>query len=150
MSENRRIILDTVLKLSEVTTTEASAYWWKNVEGVQPPTPDTPMDAEHHVFILNGVEYQCNYFLNGETKYKASYKADGVDTIMLELIKDTGLANIKLRRDKGLDIQEENNFTFFEILPPVDAIKKRYCLNVDGHNCIVYFNDGAFTIESED
>lgn len=144
----RRIILDTNLNLSEVTTTEASAYWWKNVEGVQPPTPTTPMDAEHHVFILNGVEYQCNYFLNGETKFKASYKVDGVDTIMLELIKDTGLANIKLRRDKGLDIQESNTFLFFEILD-TGVLNKKYILNLGGDSCIVNYDEGTFTIESE-
>lgn len=146
MSE--RIIFDEALNVADATTT-STAYEWKYVEGVQPPTTATPMDAEHHFFILNGDTYQCNYFLNGDNKFKASYKVDGVDTIMLELIKSTGLANIKLRTDKGLPLQDINNIVFYNT-GEVQPIMKKYIINVNGDSVTVNYNNGNWSLESEE
>ena len=145
---SKRIIFDEALNVADATTT-STAYEWKNVEGVHPPTPDTPMDAEHHFFILNGNKYQCNYFLNGDTKFKASYKVDNSDTIMLELIKETGLANIKLRRDKDLPLEDINNLVFYNI-GEGNPIVKKYIINVNGDSATVIYEDGNWSLESEE
>ena len=145
---NIRIILDTSLNVADAATTSTS-YTWNNVEGVMPPTPDTPLDAEHHFFVLNGETYQCNYFLDGDTKFKAAYKVDNTDTIMLELIKDTGLANIKLRRDKGLNLNDSiNTLVFYNTMEVIPFVKK-IIINVEGNSATVIYENGSFTLENE-
>lgn len=145
---SERIIFNGALNITDATTT-TTAYTWNNVEGVAPPTPDTPMDAEHHFFILNDITYQCNYFLDGDTKFKAAYKVDGADTIMLELIKSTGLANIKLRRDKGLNLQDINSLVFYNTTE-VKPFMKKYVINVKGDSVRVIYEDGNWSLESEE
>lgn len=145
---NKRIIFNGALNVADATET-STAFTWNNVEGVQPPTPDTPLDAEHHFFILNEETYQCNYFLDGDTKFKAAYKVDNVDTIMLELIKETGLANIKLRRDKGLTLRDINDLVFYNT-GEVKPIVKKYIINQEGNTCTVLYEDGTFSLESEE
>ena len=145
---NKRIIYDGILKVSEATK-GITAYTWSNVEGFEPPTPDTPMSEDAHMFVLNGVEFKPNYFLNGDTKFKCAYKVDNVDTIMIELIKETGLTNIKLRFDKGLPLNEtEETFMFYEILP--DNSIKTFIINTSGKSCTVLYKDGTFSLESEE
>ena len=142
----RRIIFDKVLLNSEANET-STALEWTNVEGVEPPTSDTPMTAEAHRFILNGVKFEPNYFLNGETKFKCSYRVNNTDTIMLELQKETGLANIKLRKDRDLPLGENSNhLIFYEIGndKPVNIL-----INLSGESCIVVYEDGEFKIQKE-
>lgn len=142
---NKRIIYDGILKVSEATK-GATAYTWSNVEGFEPPTPDTPMSEDAHMFVLNGVNFKPNYFLNGDTKFKCAYKVDNVDTIMIEFIKATGLTNIKLRIDKGLPLNEtEETFMFYEVLP--DNTSRQFILNTDGQSCTVIYKDGVFSIK---
>lgn len=145
---NKRIIYEGVLKVSEATK-GTTAYTWSNVEGFEPPTPDTPMSEEAHMFVLNGVQFKPNYFLNGDTKFKCAYKVDNMDTIMIEFIKATGLTNIKLRTDKGLPLNDnEETFMFYEILP--DNSFKKFIINQEGNKCTVLYNNGTFSLESED
>lgn len=144
---NERVIFNGALNVADATTTSTS-YTWNNVEGVQPPTPDTPLDAEHHFFILNDETYPCNYFLDGDTKFKAAYKVDNVDTIMLELIKETGLANIKLRRDKGLTLRDINDLVFYNT-GEVKPIVKKYIINVNGDSVSVIYDNGNWSLENE-
>ena len=142
----RRIIFDKVLLNSEATQT-STALEWSNVSGVEPPTADTPMTAEAHRFILNGVKFEPNYFLNGETKFKCAYRMNNTDTIMLELNKETGLANIKLRKDRDLPLGEDSNYlVFYEIGndKPVNIL-----INLAGESCIVVYKDGEFKIQEE-
>ena len=142
----RRIIFDKVLLNSEAKET-TSALEWSNVEGVEPPTADTPMTAEAHRFILNGVKFEPNYFLNGDTKFKCAYRVNNTDTIMLELNKETGLANIKLRKDRDLPLGEESNhLIFYEIENdnPVNIL-----INLAGESCMVVYKDGEFKIQEE-
>ena len=141
----KRIIYDGVLKLSDASET-TTAYTWSNVEGFAPPTPDTPMSEEAHMFVLNGVQFKPNYFLDGDTKFKCAYKVDNVDTIMIELIKATGLTNIKLRKDKGLPLNDtEETFMFYEILP--DNSARTFILSTNGQSCIVEYKDEVFSIK---
>ena len=141
----KRIIFDGVLKVSEANKS-ATAYTWNNVEGFVPPTPDTPMSEDAHMFVLNGVDFKPNYFLNGDTKFKCAYKVDNVDTIMIELIKETGLTNIKLRFDKGLPLNEnEETFMFYEVLP--DNTSRQFILNTNGQSCTVIYKDEVFSIK---
>lgn len=114
----KRIILDTTLLKSNASST-TTAFTWNDVSDVVPPSEETSFDtAENHRFVINGVEYVPNYALDGDTKFKIAYKVDNVDTIMLELIKSTGLANIKIRKDKDINIGEsdEISFEFYELM----------------------------------
>lgn len=142
----KRIIFDEMLMNASASVT-STTYTWNDVPGVQPPTGDTPMTAEAHMFILNGVEYQPNYFLNGDTKFKCAYKVDNVDTIMLEYIKATGLSNIKLRTDKGLNLDETSqHLEFYEKLP---GERQQIIINLAGDSCSVIYEDGTFKIQEE-
>lgn len=108
-----RIVYQGILLKSEATVS-ATACTWNNIEGVLTPSPSTSENPQDYKFILNGVEYQCNYFLHGDTKFKASYKTDNHDTIMLEYIIATGLSTIKIRTDDEFEVLDSNTFKFIE------------------------------------
>ena len=104
-------------------------------------------NPEDYVFILNGVEYQCNDFLKGTTKFKASYKTNGHDTIMLEYIIDTGLANIKIRTDDDFEVLDSNSFEFKEFVPDTEKPKVaivRFSEDIAGR---VTFESGEWKVE---
>lgn len=108
-----RIVYQGILLKSEATV-GTNVCTWNNIEGVLPPSPSTSENPQDYKFILNGVEYECNYFLHGDTKFKASYKTDNHDTIMLEYLIATGLSNIKIRTDDEFEVLDSNTFKFIE------------------------------------
>lgn len=108
-----RIVYQGTLLKSEATV-GTTACTWNNIEGVLPPSSSTSENPQDYKFILNGVEYQCNYFLHGDTKFKAAYKTDNHDTIMLEYIIATGLSTIKIRTDDEFEVLDSNTFKFVE------------------------------------
>ena len=108
-----RTVFEGILLKSEATIT-STACEWKDIEGVLPPSSTTSTNAEDYVFVLNGVEYQCNYFLKGDTKFKAAYKTNNHDTIMLEYLIATGLSNIKIRTDDEFEVLDSNTLEFLE------------------------------------
>ena len=108
-----RIVYQGTLLKSEATIGQ-TACTWENVSGVLPPSSSTSENPQDYKFILNGVEYQCNYFLHGDTKFKASYKTQNHDTIMLEYLIATGLSTIKIRTDDDFEVLDSNTFKFIE------------------------------------
>lgn len=60
---------------------------------VNPPS-ETPED---YFIIINGVEYQCNYFLDGDTKIRVSYKTNNHDTFSISLSKIDGTVEMIVR-----------------------------------------------------
>lgn len=141
-----RIIIDTTLLKSEATVTSSSCTW-ENVSGVLPPSEKTSENPEDYVFVLNGVEYPCNYYLHGDTKYKASYKTNGHDTIMLEYIIATGKANIKIRTDDVFEVLDSNTFELRETIPDTSD-NKLFVLYADENNSAIATFDGSnWTIE---
>lgn len=108
-----RIVYQGTLLKSEATVSN-TACTWNNIEDVLPPSSSTSENPQDYKFILNGVEYQCNYFLHGDTKFKAAYKTDNHDTIMLEYIIATGLSTIKIRTDDEFEVLDSNTFKFVE------------------------------------
>ena len=134
---NRTIYNGTLLK-SDATIGTSRAIW-ENVSGVLPPSPSTSENPNDYTFILNGVEYVCNDFLHGTTKFKASFKMDGHDTIALEYIIETGLSNIIIRHT-DIEILDSNSFSLIEkISPPIKKAlvnfgnEKIYLLDSDGN-----------------
>ena len=127
-----RILFNTTLLKSDAQQSQ-TALTWNNIEGVLPPIDDQPLTADAYRFVVNGIEYQPNDFLDGTTKFKCSYKLSGHDSIMLELIKETGLANIKVRTDDGLDLGNGDSLTFkFFVIMDGKELSK---------NCIVKFRE---------
>lgn len=120
-----RIVYQGTLLMSKATVVTPTACTWNNIEGVLPPSSSTSENPQDYKFILNGVEYQCNYFLHGDTKFKAAYKTDNHDTIMLEYIIATGLSNIKIRTDDEFEVLDSNTFKFIE---NVDDVKNQKAL----------------------
>lgn len=112
-----RTIYEGTLLKSEATIGNIACTWY-NITGVLPPSSSTSENPEDYIFRLNGEEYQCNYFLHGETKYKAAYKTNNHDTIMLEYIIETGLSTIKIRTD-DFQVLDSNSFRFLEKLPEI-------------------------------
>ena len=108
-----RIVYQGTLLKSKATVGQ-TACTWENVSGVLPPSSSTSENPEDYKFILNGVEYQCNYFLHGDTKFKAAYKTQNHDTIMLEYIIATGLSTIKIRTDDEFEVLDSNTLKFIE------------------------------------
>ena len=111
-----RTIIDKTLLKSDATV-GTTACTWDNVPGVLKPSGSTSENPDDYIFILNGVEYQCNYFLKGDTKFKAAYRTNNHDTIMLEYIISTELSNIKIRTDEGFDVLDSNTFKLLERIP---------------------------------
>lgn len=141
-----RIIIDTTLLKSEAIISN-TACTWENVSGVLPPSETTSENPEDYVFVLNGVEYPCNYFLHGDTKFKASYKTSGHDTIMLEYIIATGLSNIKIRTDDEFEVLDSNTFELRENIPDKSG-NKLFVLYADKNNSAIAKFDGSdWTIE---
>ena len=119
-----RIVYQGTLLKSKATVGQ-TACTWENVSGVLPPSSSTSENPEDYKFILNGVEYQCNYFLHGDTKFKAAYKTQNHDTIMLEYIIATGLSTIKIRTDDEFEVLDSNTLKFIE---NVDDVKNQKAL----------------------
>lgn len=134
-----RIVYQGTLLKSEATVGQ-TACTWENVSGVLPPSSSTSENAEDYKFILNGVEYQCNYFLHGDTKFKAAYKTQNHDTIMLEYIIATGLSTIKIRTDDEFEVLDSNTFKFIEKIDDITnqkaivrfSIDKAFLVGADG------------------
>lgn len=134
---NRIIYSGTLLKSeAEVGT---SRTIWNNVEGVLPPSETTSENPSDYTFILNGVEYVCNDFLHGTTKFKASFKMDGHDTIALEYIIETGLSNIIIRHT-DVEVLDSNSLSLIENIPsPIEKAiinfgnGKSYLLDSEGN-----------------
>ena len=140
----REILFDKTLKVSEATDS-ASFYEWKNISGVKIPNPDDTLTEDKFNFILNGIKFDINYFLDGDTKYKWAYRVDKFDTIMIELIKETGLANIKLRKDKDLPLEAEDNKL---VLYYVGNEAPMTCIiNLVGSKCMIVYENGDFKIQ---
>lgn len=108
-----RTVYEGVLLKSEATVS-ATACTWSNIEGVLPPSSTTSENPQDYKFVLNDVEYQCNYFLHGDTKFKAAYRTDNHDTIMLEYLIATGLSTIKIRTDDDFEVLDSNTLKFIE------------------------------------
>ena len=141
-----RIIIDTTLLKSEAIISN-TACTWENISGVLTPSETTSENPEDYVFVLNGVEYPCNYFLHGDTKFKASYKTNGHDTIMLEYIIATGLSNIKIRTDDEFEVLDSNSFELRETIPDTSS-NKSFVLYADENNSAIAIFDGSeWTIE---
>lgn len=144
-----RIIINTTLLKSEAIISN-TACTWENVEGVLPPSETTSENPEDYVFVLNGVEYQCNYFLHGDTKFKAAYKTSGHDTIMLEYIIASGLSNIKIRTDDEFEVLSSNSFELIEKNVPEQEAPQYVLINLGGKAVAkVKYQNGEFTLESE-
>lgn len=134
-----RIVYQGTLLKSEATVGQ-TACTWENVSGVLPPSSSTSENPEDYKFILNGVEYQCNYFLHGDTKFKAAYKTQNHDTIMLEYIIATGLSTIKIRTDDEFEVLDSNTFKFIEKIDDITnqkaivrfSIDKAFLVGADG------------------
>ena len=137
--------------LKSDATVSAIALTWNNIEGVIPPTEDQPLEASSYRFVVNGIEYLPNDFLDGITKYKCAYRLSGHDTIMLELIKSTGLANIKIRTDDGLDLGDGDSipFLFYVIMPNPSDEQSKTSIVKFGENVIarVKYENSEFSIE---
>ena len=138
-----RIIYDKTLLKSDATVS-SNACEWKNVEGVLPPSGSTSENPDDYYFTVNGVKYQCDYFLHGETKFKASYRVSGHDAIMLEYIIATGLSNIKIRTD-DIEVLDSNDFTLTERMP--EKNNKKVIINIEGNVAYVTYQDGHYTLE---
>ena len=146
MSE--RTIISTDLLKSQATETSTTCTW-NNVIGVLPPGPDTSENPEDYKFVFNNVEYQCDYFLHGDTKFKAAYRDGGsVDIIMLEYIIETGISNIKVRTDKGFTVQDENTFMLIERLPEANK-SQAFIIGCDGKVAYVDYDGTSFTLREE-
>lgn len=133
-----RIVYQSTLLKSEATI-GTNACTWNNIEGVLPPSSTTSENPQDYKFILNGIEYQCNYFLHGDTKFKAAYKTNNHDTIMLEYIIETGLSSIKIRTDDEFEVLDSNTFKFIE---KFDDIKNQKAL-------VRFSKDVAFIIGAD-
>ena len=44
-------------------------------------------NAEDYFIIINGTEYQCNYFLDGDSKIRVAYRANNHDVFSISLSK---------------------------------------------------------------
>ena len=56
--------------------------------------------ASDYTITLNGVDYVCNYFNDGETKITASYKTSGHDTISIAYRKTDGSTSVVIKHDE--------------------------------------------------
>lgn len=90
--------------MNEVLPTPTSVGTTKTIydfpEGTITQVDPPSTTASDYTIIYNGVEYVCNYFLDGTTKIKASYQVDGHDSIFIEYYKATGKVQVGVRHDE--------------------------------------------------
>ena len=143
--------MDTVIYQGTLTKARATigqtAMTWSDVEGVLPPTEETSIDPNDYYFVLNGTRYDCNDFLKGTTKFKASYKVSGHDGIMLEYLVATDLSNIKIRTDDGLNVIDGDNEFALYCISHEPSDKKMGAINFGKQTVIVSFENGEAECE---
>lgn len=91
------IMDDVLIEPSSVGTTKTIFdYPDGTITQINPPSEN----ASDYTIILNGVEYVCDYFLNGDTKIKCAYRTSGHDTIYIEYHKNDGSVQVGIRHDE--------------------------------------------------